>query len=126
MRQFFWPRLKKDVSAYIKTCHVCQLISKPNQTLKPCPLSPIVVASEPFEHLIIDCVGPLPKSKAGSSYLLTVMCQATRYPAAYPLRTITAKAVVHALTQFIAVFGITKVIQSYFQSGFETAPCVSQ
>lgn len=28
--------------------------------------------------------------------LLTVMCQITRYPAAYPLRTLTAKSVVHA------------------------------
>ena len=112
LRQFFWPRLKKDVSAYVKTCHVCQLTSKPNQTLKPSPLNPIVIASEPFEHLIIDCVGPLPRSKSGSFYLLTVMCQVTRYPAVYPLRTITARAVVRALTQFISVFGIPKVIQS--------------
>ena len=58
----------------------------------------------------MDCVRPLPKSKAGSNYLLTVMCQATRYPAAYPLRSITTKAVLKALTQFISVFGIPQVV----------------
>lgn len=76
-------------------------MGKPNQSLKPAPLCPIPVICNPFEHLIIDCVGPL-----------TVMCQVTRYPAAYPLRKITAKSVVKALTQFIAIFGIPRIIQS--------------
>ncbi len=33
--RFFWPKLKKDVSKYIKTCHTCQLTGKPNQKIKP-------------------------------------------------------------------------------------------
>ncbi len=40
LRHFFWPRLKKDVSVYIKTCHTCQLTGKPNQSLTPAPLFP--------------------------------------------------------------------------------------
>ncbi len=96
----------------IKTCHNCQLTGKPNQKIKPAPLFPIPAVSPPFEHLIIDCVGPLPRSKSGSIYLLTVMCASTRYPAAYPLHTITAKSVVKALTRFISVFGIPKIVQS--------------
>uniref|UniRef100_A0A8C1I8K6 Gypsy retrotransposon integrase-like protein 1 n=1 Tax=Cyprinus carpio TaxID=7962 RepID=A0A8C1I8K6_CYPCA len=115
---FFWPKLKKDVSQYIKTCHTCQLTGKPNQKIKPAPLFPIPAVSPPFEHLIIDCVGPLPRSKSGSIYLLTVMCASTRYPAAYPLRTITAKSVVKALTQFISIFGIPKIVQSDQGSNF--------
>ena len=87
LRYFFWPRLKKDVSDYIRTCHTCQRTGKPNQVIKPAPLHPIPAIGEPFEHIIIDCVGPLPPSGSSASYLLTVMCQATRYPAAYPLRS---------------------------------------
>ena len=100
-RHFYWPLLKRDISAFIKTCHVCQLTGKPNQIIKPAPLYPIPVAEQPFEHLIIDCVGPLPRSKVGSNFLFTVMCQATRYPAAYPLRNITTKSILKALTQFV-------------------------
>lgn len=33
LRYFFWPRLKRDVSTHVKTCHTCQLTSKPNQIL---------------------------------------------------------------------------------------------
>lgn len=118
LRYFFWPGLKKDVSAYIKSCHTCQLTSKPNQVLKPVPLCPIPAISQPFEHLLIDCVGPLPPSKSGARYLLTVMCQSTRYPAAYPLRSITAKSVVRALSQFISIFGVPRIIQSDQGSNF--------
>ena len=31
LQYFYWPRLKKDISAYIKTCHTCQFTGKPNQ-----------------------------------------------------------------------------------------------
>lgn len=120
LRCFFWPRLKRDVAAYIKTCHTCQVTGKPNQSLKPAPLCLMPVANHPFEHLIIDCVGPLPKSKSGSEYLLTVMCQVTHYPASYPLHTIMARSIVKALTQFIVIFGIPKIVQSDQGSNFSS------
>ncbi len=66
----------------------------------------------------MDCVGPLPKSRTGSKYLLTIMCQTTRFPATYPLRSITTKTVLKALTQFIALFGIPKIIQTDQGSNF--------
>ena len=118
IRAFYWPKLKRDVASYIRTCHTCQITGKPNQSLKPAPLHPIPAIGQPFDHLIIDCVGPLPRSKNGSNYLLTVMCQNTRYPAAYPLRTITARSIVKALSQFMSYFGIPKVIQSDQGSNF--------
>ena len=67
---------------------------------------------EPFERVIADCVGPLPKTKSGNQFLLTLMCSATRYPEAIPLRTITAKSVVKSLVKFFSTFGPPKVIQT--------------
>ncbi len=55
---------------------------------------------EPFERLILDCVGPLPKSKSGHQYVLTLMCAATRFPEAVPLRTLKAQAVVKEIVKF--------------------------
>lgn len=106
------------MSNFVRTCDTCQRIGKPNQVLKPAPLRPIVTDGNPFDYLVIDCVGPLPPSKTGYKYLLTIMCQTTRYPAAYPLRSITTKLIIKALTQFISIFGIPKVIQSDQGSNF--------
>ena len=87
-------------------------MGKPNQPVPPAPLHPIPVLGEPFERVLVDCVGPLPKTKSGHQYILTVMCAATRYPEAIPLRTIRAKPVVKALTKFFTTFGLPKTIQS--------------
>ncbi len=67
---------------------------------------------QPFQHLLVDCVGPLPSSKSGNVYLLTVMCQSTQYPAAYPMCSLTTRSVVKALSQFISIFGFPKIVQS--------------
>ncbi len=109
---FYWPGLKSAVSEYCRSCHVCQLAGKPNRAIPNAPLHPIPVLSEPFERIIIDCVGPLPKTKSGFQYLLTLMCAATRYPEAIPMRTIRAKNVIKELIKFFSTFGIPRVIQS--------------
>ena len=39
---------------------------KPNETIPVAPLKPIPACREPFTEIIIDCVGPLPKTKSGN------------------------------------------------------------
>ena len=68
--------------------------------------------SEPIEHVLVDCVGPLPKTKSGNQFLLTIMCVATRYPEAIPLRKITSQSVVKALIKFFSTFGLPKIVQT--------------
>ncbi|KAM7406893.1 hypothetical protein PAMA_002878 [Pampus argenteus] len=112
LRCFFWPGLKADVRNHCRTCHVCQLSGKPNQTIPPFPLYPIPVVGEPFEHVIVDCVGPLPRTKSGHQFLLTIMCSNTRFPEAIPLRKITASVVIKALIKFFSLFGLPRVVQT--------------
>ncbi|XP_028835757.1 uncharacterized protein LOC114790140 isoform X1 [Denticeps clupeoides] len=118
LRYFFWPGLKADVAKLCRSCHVCQLAGKPNQTIPPAPLYPVPVLTEPFEKIILDCVGPLPHTKSGNKYLLTLMCSATRFPEAVPLRSLKTEAVVKALTQFFSLFGLPKVVQTDQGSNF--------
>ncbi len=112
LRHFFWPRMKADVAKFCRTCTTCQFSGKPNQVIPRAPLVPIPVMGEPFEHVIVDCVGPLPKSKSGNQYLLTIMCTATRFPEAIPLRKITAPVISSALVKFFSMFGLPKIVQS--------------
>ena len=120
LQHFFWPGLKADVAKFCKTCSVCQLTGKPNQVVPPVPLKPIPVVGEPFERVIVDCVGPLPKSKSGNQFLLTLMCSATRFPEAIPLRKITAPVVTKALLKFFTTFGLPRVIQTDQGTNFQS------
>ncbi|XP_066969281.1 uncharacterized protein [Macrobrachium rosenbergii] len=60
---FFWPEMKTDVVIFIKHCHICQIAGKPKEFIPKAPLNPIIVPHEPFHRIIMDCVGPLPKTK---------------------------------------------------------------
>lgn len=115
---FYWPGLHRDVTKYCKSCNTCQIVGKPNQTIPVAPLKPIPAFAEPFSHLLIDCVGPLPKTKTGHQYLFTIMCTATRYPEAIPLRTINADKISDALIAFCSRYGLPKTIQSDQGSNF--------
>lgn len=64
---FFWPGLKSDVVKYCCSCHACRLVVKP-PLIPPAPLHPIPVMGEPFERVIIDCVGPLPSQNLATSF----------------------------------------------------------
>ena len=118
LRYFFWPGLKSDVVKFCHSCHTCQVSGKPKQVIPVAPLKPIPAVGEPFEHVIVDCVGPLPKTKSGNQYILTVMCAVTRYPEAVPLRSLKACAIVKALVKIFSTFGLPRCIQSDQGSNF--------
>lgn len=87
-------------------------MGNPNQVVPPAPLHPIPAVGEPFDHVIVDCVGPLPKTKCGNQYLLTVICLNTRFPEAVHLQKIIASAVTKALIKFFTTFGLPKKVQT--------------
>ena len=97
-QHFWWPKIRQDISEYIKTCHTCQMVGKPNQKIPPAPLKPIPAFGEPFSRVIIDCVGPPPKTKTSNEYPLTIMCVVTRFPEAIPLRNIKAATIIYLVT----------------------------
>ena len=118
LNHFFWPGLKSDVSQHCKSCHTCQMVGKPNQTIPKAFLQPIPAFDEPFSRIIIDSVGPLPKTKSGCQYLLTIMCASTHFPEAIPLRNIKTKTIVKALVKFFTFVGLPRSVQSDRDSNF--------
>ena len=94
------------------------MVGKPNQTIPKAQLQPIPAFDEPFSRILIDCVGPLPRTKSGNEYLLTIMCASTRFPEAIPLRNIKTKSIVKALINFFTFVGLPKSVQSDQGSNF--------
>ncbi len=118
LQHFYWPKLRRSVAEFVKTCYGCQMVGKPNQNVKPAPLKPVPAFDEPFSRMIIDCIGPMPKTKSGNSYLLTIMCASTRFPEAIPLRKISSQGIIKALRKFFTQCGMPKEIQSDQGSNF--------
>ena len=114
--------MKKDVKKFVNSCHTCQLIGKPNQVIPKAPLIKIPIVGEPFEEIVVDVVGPLPRSKKGNQFILTIIDRMSRYPEGIPLRNVKAKTIVECLICFFTRFGLPKVIQtdngSYFKGNY--------
>lgn len=117
-RHFYWPHVRRDVVAFCRSCHACQVAGKSGHPLPAAPLNPLPVVEEPFSEVLIDCVGPLHKTRKGNEYLLTVLDMATRFPEAFPLRNIKAQTIVDHLMQFFSRVGLPRSIQSDRGSNF--------
>ena len=66
LNHLFWPCTNKDVSEVCRSCHICQMVGKPNQKIQRASLQPISALEEPFRRVLIDCVGPLLKSNSSN------------------------------------------------------------
>ena len=109
-RKFVWPGMARDVSRWCKTCVICQKQGK--NTPQRAPMCQMPVMTEPFEAVAIDLVGPFPRAKSGYKYLLTMICLASRYPEALPLKTITAEDVAEGLVELFCRHGLPRSILS--------------
>ena len=105
---FFWPCLYTDVQKFCKTCPECQLAS--HKKVRQFPLQPMPIIDVPFSRIGMDIVGPLERSTSGYRYILVVCDYATRYPEAFPLRGITARAIAPVLLQLFTRVGIPQEI----------------
>lgn len=120
LTEFYWPGCFRDAESRVRACDVCQRVGKPNEKCKA-PLRLVPIISEPFRRVVIDVVGPLPSTKAGYRYALTVMCAATKFPEAVPMKEQSSVEVVNALLSIFARVGFPQEVQSDQGSVFTSA-----
>lgn len=108
---FYWPKLRADVTTYVRKCVTC-LETKPEQK-RPAGLmlSSQPTAQRPWQLVSLDLVGPLPRSSSGYVYILSVMDCFSKYALFYPLRTATATNIIKILEdQVILVYGAPQTV----------------
>lgn len=71
-RHFHWPGLSRQVAEFCRSCSQCQITSA--KTPSKAPLRPLPIIGTPFEHLGMDIVGPVERSKSGNWYMLVRLC----------------------------------------------------
>ncbi len=71
LREYWWPKMKKDIEAYIRTCETCQRTKLSTQA-KAAPLHPNTITSRPWTHISVDIVTGLPMCKGYNAILMIV------------------------------------------------------
>ena len=115
---FWFQNMNERIQQYCTTCATCQLRA-PVKVSDRVPITPIPRDEVlPFSHLVMDCIGPIipigdPSGpKPEYNHALVIVDLYSRWPMAYPLRSLSAKAVCDALLQVFMTFSIPSVISS--------------
>jgi len=106
-----WPTLMADCETFTRSCKTCQLRSRVT-CFDRVNIKAIERADEVYSHWFMDCFGPLfPNQRAEFNYAIVLIDSYSRWPVAYPLRSLTAKHVCDAVIQLFMqtgkAFGLT-------------------
>ena len=100
--------MKVDIQKYIQGCLECQM----KKLIRVKTKNPMAITDTPttaFEKISMDIVGPLPETKSGNLYILTIQDNITKYSLAIPLPNHQGSTIADAVVKtFICMFGWTK------------------
>jgi len=101
----FWRGIDADIAEHIALCEHCQLgKATPNKREGLMQLFPV---NNPFEMVHMDIVGPLPVTKSGNRYILTMMDRYSRMVKLVALPVCDASAIATAFrNHWLLEYGI--------------------
>ena len=99
-RNYFWIGMYADCVAWVRSCLTCGHRKKSRRG-QAAGLHPIKPPDQPFSTIVIDFLGPLPKTADGNQYLLVINDLLTKYPLAFPCKTNAAQDVADILIPHI-------------------------
>jgi hypothetical protein len=105
----WWPGMREDIRRKISECIDCQRFDTVREGFHPLKS---IEADNPWDHIQIDLIGPLPISADGFQYILTVVDVMTGFTILRCLKNKTESDTARSLWSIICDFGVPKIIQS--------------
>ncbi|KAL7298560.1 hypothetical protein TKK_0008334 [Trichogramma kaykai] len=109
-RKYYWENLKGDIQRRIQQCLECQL----KKLVRVKTKMPMIITDTPgttFDKIALDIVGPLPPTKKGNAYILTMQDQLSKYCIAAPLPDMKTTTVADAfIKRLVCTFGSPRII----------------
>jgi transposase InsO family protein len=106
----WWPGIQDDTIEYVRSCDTCQKRAKDKETPEP---SSATIQPEPFSHIGIDVMGPLPVTTTSKRYIILAVDFFTKYTEGVAVEEADAQTVVKFLhSDIICRHGVPKEITS--------------
>ncbi len=103
-KQFTWPNLKDEVTAYVNGCLTCA--RRKSYGASKAPLCPMPLVNRVWEKIAMDIVGPIQESANGYKYILVLSDYASRFVFTIPMRDMSASTVArHFVNKVITKYG---------------------
>jgi hypothetical protein len=106
----WWPGMKEDIIQHIRRCDTCQKRSKNKDTAEA---GVAEIVAEPFAHIGVDVMGPLPVTATGKRYIILAIDFFTKYMEGVAVEEADAQTVAQFLhSDIIARHGVPKEVTS--------------
>ncbi|MCO5612255.1 hypothetical protein L7F22_066519 [Adiantum nelumboides] len=76
-RYFYWPRLKKDVEEFVRSCLVCQKVKFDRHKAQGL-LQPLPIPTRPWESIAMDFIFDLPRTQSGHDGVIKAITMFSR------------------------------------------------
>jgi len=116
LNSYYWPGIWNDVRMWIKSCRKCQLCRP-----KPIPKNTadnVTPVEQPFTRVGLDTIGPLPITKNGNMYIITLVDYFTKWVEAKAIPNTKTEEVIKFLTEVISRHGPPEIIVTDNGSSF--------
>lgn len=112
-RNYYWPKMKEDVTHYVKSCYKCQS-NKPNNRYPLGLLQSIPVPEKAWEQVSMDLITQLPKTKEGYDAIVVFVDKFTKMVHIAPTTTtVTAPQLARIFfREVVRLHGVPKSIIS--------------
>jgi RNase H-like domain found in reverse transcriptase/Integrase zinc binding domain/Reverse transcriptase (RNA-dependent DNA polymerase)/Integrase core domain len=85
-QRFYWAKMYRNVKDYVSTCETCKK-AKISRKSNAEPMGKPREASEPFQIMSVDFVGPLTRSKKGNTDIFVVLDWFSKFVWYLPMRS---------------------------------------
>jgi hypothetical protein len=115
MREFWWPRLTRDVQAYVRACELC-VRTKASRNSPAGFLQPLAVPFRAWSDISVDYITPLPDcARDGRKYkhVAVVVCRLTKMRHFIPMQGLGAEELANAfVARIYSIHGAPETIIS--------------
>ena len=101
----WWPGIDRQAERFCKTCHGCQLVSRPANSE---PIKPTLLPRGPWQDLAVDLLGPLP---SGDS-VLVVDDYFSRFYEIGVMRSTASEKIIECLEEIFTTHGLPLSVTS--------------
>lgn len=107
---YYWPNMRDEISRYCNECKQCQA-AKPSNQNNMSVMGKFREPKYPWRQIATDFIGPLPRSKSGYAWMLTIVDLFSKYTIACPLRNATAELLCAKMkTESFYKFGMPETV----------------
>lgn len=109
---YYWPKMAKEVSEYVKQCESCKANKTPTYTVRH-EMGEAKPLTHPWNVVAVDYLGPLPRSKNGNNFLLVAIDCFTKFVVLVPVRKGDSKNAIKILRERVfCTFGVPEILIS--------------